>query len=71
MCFHRPIPALDSVSTKRNLVVRRIRGLFSPSFEADCAVDRNSRTPRYGQMYGVGEEGEIPKEKSGVLDLNA
>ena len=24
-----------------------------------------------GKMYGVGEEGEIPKEKSGVLDLNA
>ena len=23
------------------------------------------------KMYGVGEEGEIPKEKSGVLDLNA
>ena len=22
-----------------------------------------------GKMYGVGEEGEIPKEKSGVLDL--
>ena len=30
-------------------MVRRIRGIFSPSFEADCAVDRNSRTPRYGQ----------------------
>ena len=24
-----------------------------------------------GKMYGVGEEGEIPKEKSGVLNLNA
>ena len=24
-----------------------------------------------GNMYGVGEEGEIPKEKSGVLDLNS
>ena len=24
-----------------------------------------------GKMYGVGEEGEIPKEKNGVLDFNA
>ena len=30
-------------------MVRRIRGVVSPSFEAGCTIDRNSRTPRNGQ----------------------
>ena len=46
---------------------------FSPSFEADCAVDRNSRTPRYGQNVwrrGRRRNTERKKWRAGLKRMN-
>ena len=44
---------------------------FHRQFRLNVRSIRTQGRQRMGKMYGVGEEGEIPKEKSGVLDFNA